>query len=72
MNHIESSGKMKVDAIVEMFSRSEKLHGIKYSNYVGDGDSKMFKGITDAQPYDDIIVRKKECITHVQKRMGRY
>lgn len=70
MNHAGSSGKMEVDSIVEMFSRSEQLHGIKYSNYIGDGDCKTFKGITDAQPYDDIIVRKKECIDHVQKRMG--
>lgn len=70
MNHEGSAGKMEVDAIVEMFSRSESLHGLKYSNYVGDGDSKTFKGITDARPYEDLVVRKKECIDHVQKRMG--
>lgn len=69
-NHEGSAGKMEVDAIVEMFSRSESLHGLKYCNYVGDGDSKTFKGITDAQPYKDLVVRKKECIDHVQKRMG--
>lgn len=34
MNHQGSAGKMEVDAIVEMFSRSETLHGIKYSNYM--------------------------------------
>lgn len=61
---------MEVDAIVEMFSRSEILHGLKYCQYIGDGDSKTFKGITDAQPYADIIVLKKECIEHVQKRMS--
>lgn len=44
---------MEMDAIVEMFSRSETLHGIKYSNYVGNGDSKTFQGITDVQHYND-------------------
>ncbi|XP_067208399.1 uncharacterized protein [Linepithema humile] len=62
---------MEVDAIVEMFSRSEELHGIKYSNYIGDGDSKTFKGIVDSNSYKDLTVRKKECIDHVQKRMGK-
>lgn len=52
INHEGSAGKIEVDAIVEMFSHSETLHGIKYSNYVGDGDSKTFQGITDVQHYN--------------------
>ncbi|XP_012232335.2 uncharacterized protein [Linepithema humile] len=69
-NHEGSSGKMEVDAVIEMFQRSEKLHNLKYSHYIGDGDSKTFKGILDSKPYDDLNVCKKECIDHVQKRMG--
>lgn len=42
INHEGSAGKMEVDAVVEMFSRSEKLNGVKYCNYIGDGDSKNF------------------------------
>lgn len=71
-NHQGSSGKMEVDAVIEMFQRSESLHGTKYSKYIGDGDSKTFKGIIDSQPYEDLIVQKKECIDHVQKRMGKH
>lgn len=70
VNHDGSAGKMEVDAVVEMFQRSEALHQVKYTHYIGDGDSKTFKGITDARPYEDLIVLKKECIDHVQKRMG--
>lgn len=44
-NHEGSSAKMEVDGAKEMFARSEVLHGIKYSSYVGDGDNKTFKGI---------------------------
>jgi hypothetical protein len=69
-NHEGSSGKMEVDAVIEMFQRSEVLHGLKYANYIGDGDSKTFKGILDAKPYENFEVSKKECIDHVQKRMG--
>ncbi|KYN10832.1 hypothetical protein ALC57_17032 [Trachymyrmex cornetzi] len=69
-NHEESAGKMEVDAVVEMFSRSENLHNVKYVYYIGDDDSKTFKGIIDAEPYKDVTICKKECIDHVQKRMG--
>jgi len=70
VNHEGSSGKMEVVGILEMFMRSEDLHSVKYINYIGDGDSKTYKGIIDAKPYGDIPVVKKECINHVQKRMG--
>lgn len=46
------------------------LHKTKYAQYIGDGDSKTFKGILDAQPYKNFVIRKKECIDHIQKRMG--
>jgi len=64
------TGKMEIDAIVEMFQRSEDKHDAKYVTYVGDGDSKTFKGILNAEPYKDLLVTKKECVGHVEKRMG--
>lgn len=71
INHEGSAGKMEVDAIKEIFMRSQERYGVIYSNYIGDGDSKTFKGLIDAQPYGEgVEVHKKECIGHVQKRMG--
>ncbi|XP_068988155.1 uncharacterized protein [Bombus flavifrons] len=71
INRKGSAGKMEVDAIVEMFERSEAKHNAKYIRYIGDGDSKTFKDILHINPYDDDpIVEKKECVGHVQKRMG--
>ncbi|XP_071582033.1 uncharacterized protein [Temnothorax nylanderi] len=62
---------MEVDAIQEMFSRSEENFKVKYGNYIGDGDSKTFKAILDLNPYgDNFTVIKSECIGHVEKRMG--
>jgi len=71
VNHSGSSGKMEVDAVVEMFLRSEQLHGVRYSNYIGDGDAKTFKAILDIEPYGhEFKIKKNECIGHVEKRMG--
>lgn len=69
-NHSGSAGKMEPDAIVEMFSRSESTYNVRYAYYIGDGDSKTYKSIQDAKPYGDFPVTKKECIGHVQKRIG--
>nr|XP_036677854.1 uncharacterized protein LOC108005992 isoform X2 [Drosophila suzukii] len=69
-NHSESAGKMEVDGVREMFENSESLLGVKYKYYIGDGDTKTFKALADMNPYDDCPVAKKECVGHVQKRMG--
>lgn len=47
--HKGSAGKMEVDSVVEMFGRSEEKHGLKFVKYIGDGDSKTFKGIRTAE-----------------------
>ncbi|XP_076545772.1 uncharacterized protein LOC143305567 [Osmia lignaria lignaria] len=71
INHRGSPGKMEVDAVIEMFERSVEKHHAKYAKYIGDGDAKTFKGIIDIDPYHgDPVVIKKECVGHVQKRMG--
>lgn len=69
-NYSGSSGKMEVDSVVEMFQRSLEKLGVMYKNYIGDSDSKTYSGILKAAPYGNQEVVKKECIGHVQKRMG--
>lgn len=54
-----------------MFERSQEKYGTKYTNYIGDSDSKTYKGIIDKAPYGEtVIINKKECVGHVQKKMG--
>lgn len=56
---------MEVDATKKMFSESEKKFGVRYLNYIGDGDSKIYKVILDLNPYgDDFPVTKSECVNH--------
>lgn len=70
-NHQGSAGAMEVEPIKEMFLRLEKLHGVKYGNYIGDADSKTFEGILDVNPYgDNFPVVKSKCIGHERKRSG--
>lgn len=70
-NHSGNAGKMEVDSVKEMFSASLEKFGVRYQNYIGDGDSKTFKAILDLNPYgDEYPVRKSECVNHVEKRMG--
>ncbi|GFV59338.1 uncharacterized protein TNCV_942271 [Trichonephila clavipes] len=70
-NYSGSAGKMEVDGMLRIFNRSEKLHNLKYSNYIGDGDTKTFNALSENKPYgDDHLIQKIECVGHVQKRMG--
>lgn len=62
---------MEVSSIVTMFQRSFEKYGLRYANYIGDGDSKTYSGILNAKPYgEDFVINKKECVGHVLKRMG--
>lgn len=69
-NHTGAAGNMEVEAIKTMFQRSVR-NGVRYRNYIGDGDSKAYSGLVNSKPYgDDFSIVKKECVGHVQKRMG--
>lgn len=43
-NHEGLADKTEVDSIIKMFQRSENINDVKYANYIGDSDSKTFKG----------------------------
>lgn len=69
-NHEGSAGLMEVKGVIEMFERSVSRYNVKYEFYIGDGDTKTFKQLVDSKPYNDNpVVKKKECVLHVKKRM---
>ncbi|XP_062518896.1 uncharacterized protein LOC134194016 [Corticium candelabrum] len=69
-NYSGSSGGMEVSSMIDIFQRSVATRNAKYTEYLGDGDSKTIKGINDAAPYGpDLLVEKLECINHVSKRL---
>ena len=71
INHIESSGRMESAGAVAFFHESTTKYGLRYANYIGDGDTESFKKVLDSKPYGDSLIPKKlECVGHVQKRLG--
>lgn len=70
INHAGSAGKMEVDGVMQLFRRSEEKYGIRYTGYLGDGDSKAYHNVSAANVYT-CPVKKLECTGHVQKRMGK-
>ena len=62
---------MESSGAVAIFNRSVQKHGLRYIQYVGDGDTSSFKDVKDSKPYgNDVEIVKLECLGHVQKRMG--
>ncbi|GFX74306.1 uncharacterized protein TNCV_3452541 [Trichonephila clavipes] len=62
---------MEVGGMLRIFNRSEKIHNLTYSNYIGDGDTKTFNALSENKPYgDDHLIQKIESVSHVQNRMG--
>lgn len=70
-NYEGTSGGMEAAAAVTIFQRSLEKHGVRYSNFLGDGDSKAYKAVCDSKPYGDFQIEKLECVGHVQKRLGK-
>lgn len=71
-NYSGTSGGMEVEGVTKMFARSQENYGIRYKNYLGDGDCKGFETVCAQQPYGpDFKIEKLECLGHVQKRMGK-
>ena len=72
-NFSGSSQSMESAAAVEIWKRSIASHSLVYDTYIGDGDSSSYKNLVKADPYNGIsLVRKEECLGHVQKRVKKH
>ena len=67
-NYVGSAGGMEVEGAKRIFGRSIKKHKLRYSTLYGDGDSKAHDAVMNIYPGK--TVNKKQCIGHVQKRVG--
>jgi len=64
-----SPGMESVDAKT-IFGRSVEKHGLYYTSFYGDGDSKAFPAVKEMYKEDKKEMVKRECIGHYQKRVG--
>ena len=73
INHQGSSDSMEADGTSEIFLRSIERGNLKYTTFVGDGDTGSFGKVRKScqEVYGDrYLVVKEECVGHIQKRMG--
>ena len=65
-NWEESSSAMETDIILKGFLQSEQQHGLRYIEFIGDGDSSVFPALVSGVPYGHYI-KKLECANHAVK-----
>ncbi|XP_077517393.1 uncharacterized protein LOC144128162 [Amblyomma americanum] len=65
-----NSGRMEVEAALQLFRRSLSKNDLRYTNIVCDGDSRMFRTLCDEEVYGFVQLSKEDCINHVKKRIG--
>ena len=70
VNHTGSAGAMEGVGMQKMFGGSVNLHGLRYTFYIGDADTKSFGQICKSDSYSGHTITKGECAGHVQKRVG--
>ena len=70
MNFEGFSGSKDATGLLNIFQRSIENHGIRYVEFLGDGDSKAHKLLLQETVHGNVEVQKLECVGHVQKRLG--
>lgn len=61
---------MEPEGADRIFRSSVEQHNLRYTEFYGDGDSKSYNRVKGVYQDAGIEVEKKECIGHVQKRVG--
>ena len=61
---------MEAAGLVDCFLASEQDRKLRYTQFIGDGDSKSHADIVARDPYNGVVVEKLECVGHIQKRVG--
>ena len=61
----------KWKALKKIWARSVEDLKLRFTTFIGDGDSKAFDQLVANNPYgEDVTLVKHECVGHVQKRLG--
>ena len=58
---------MESDLILEGFLAAEKQHGVRYINFVGDGDSSVYPTLVLNVPGWGYSIKKQECVNYALK-----
>ena len=58
---------METDILVEGFIEAERVHGVRYTKFIGDGDSSVYPTLIQRVPEWGHAIRKLECAKHACK-----
>ena len=58
---------MEPDAILEGFQQAERVHGVRYMRFIGDGDSSVHSTLLQVVPGWGRDIKKLECANHACK-----
>ena len=66
-NWEEASASMESDIIVEGFQLAEQQHGVRYTKFIGDGDSSVLARLREDVKVWGRDIEKQECANHAVK-----
>ena len=66
-NWSASSSEMETDIILEGFLEAEKVHGLRYTKFIGDGDSSVHPTLLQNVHGWGYAIQKLECANHACK-----
>ena len=58
---------MESDIILKGFCKAEKQHGLRYINFIGDGNSSVDTTLVSGVPEWGHAITKQECANHAVK-----
>ncbi|GFV85622.1 uncharacterized protein TNCV_3436251 [Trichonephila clavipes] len=70
VNYFGICGVMEVSGAIEIFQRSGSLHDLRYTTFLGDGNSRAYKAVNEKPTYANTGIEKLECVGYVVKQMG--
>ena len=73
VNHVGSAERMEKEDASDIFLRSVDKRILIYNVFVGDGETSSFVRVKEAcyaKFGECYVIRKEECVGHIQKRMG--
>ena len=62
-----ASSSMETDIVLQGFREAEKKYGLRYTTFIGDGDSSIHPNLITGVPGWGHIIRKVECANHTVK-----
>ena len=58
---------METDIVLEGFMEAERVHGVRYTQFIGDGDSSVYPTLLTSVPGWGQAIKKLECANHACK-----